>query len=327
MQLTVMVPGALVPAEFAVELAAALAAPALARLLARAERTGDATTPPKLASADWFAREFFGTEPPAPTAPYARAALTGAVDERQVWHADPIHVAVGRESLVIRDLGAEAPDADEADALIASANELCSEAGCELRRSGRAWFLSCARAWSMRPRPLAAMIGAALPLPAADEPDALHWNRLHNAIQMNWHPHPVNQARESSGRLAVNGLWLHGGGRWTPLARLRWPHVHSRDAALRGAADAAGAAVAAADDMPRADALLVWDDALPARARGDWPGWLDAMQAIDRRLAALPAARVELVLAGEQRLRQWRARPSDRFRLWRHLGLAPALAE
>jgi hypothetical protein len=282
---------------------------------------------PGLADADWFAREIFGTEPSAPTAPYARAALSGAVDERQTWHADPIHVAVGRESLIVRDLGVESPGEREADALIAAANELCAKAGCELQRVGTDWFLSCERAWSMRPLPLAAMIGASMPLPAADEADALHWSRLHNAIQMNWHEHPVNQARESSGRIAINGLWLHGGGHWAPLARLRWSRVHSQHAGVRGAASAAGAVVAPQDEAPQEDALLVWDDASAARRQMDWRVWLERMAAVDRRLSTLRAGPIELVLAGEQRLRQWHVRPTDRFRLWRRQTLAEALAE
>lgn len=327
MHLTVMVLGALVPAELVAELATSLTAPALTRLLARAERTADAAAAPGLAGSDWLAREVFGTAPPAPTAPYARAALSGSYDARQVWHADPVHIAVGRESLIVQELGAASPAPEEADALIAAASALCAEHGCDLQRAGSAWFLSNWHAWSMRPQPLAAMSGTPMPLPAAGETDALIWSRLHNAIQMVWHEHPVNQAREREGRPAINGLWLHGGGHWAPLAPLRWQRVHSRDAGLRGAARAAGAVDANEDEVPHEDALLVWDDALAARRQMDWQDWIAAMTTVDRRLAKLPAAGVELVLTGPQRRKQWSARPTDRFRLWRRHRFAEALAE
>lgn len=322
-----MVLGALVPAELVAELATSLTAPALTRLLARAERTADAAAAPGLAGSDWLAREVFGTAPPAPTAPYARAALSGSYDARQVWHADPVHIAVGRESLIVQELGAASPAPEEADALIAAASALCAEHGCDLQRAGSAWFLSNWHAWSMRPQPLAAMSGTPMPLPAAGETDALIWSRLHNAIQMVWHEHPVNQAREREGRPAINGLWLHGGGHWAPLAPLRWQRVHSRDAGLRGAARAAGAVDANEDEVPHEDALLVWDDALAARRQMDWQDWIAAMTTVDRRLAKLPAAGVELVLTGPQRRKQWSARPTDRFRLWRRHRFAEALAE
>jgi hypothetical protein len=42
--------------------------------------------------------------------------------------------------------------------------------------------------------------------------DARHYLKLINEVQMLMHSHPVNLARESDGRLAVNGLWLWGGG-------------------------------------------------------------------------------------------------------------------
>jgi hypothetical protein len=184
-----------------------------------------------------------------------------------------------------------------------------------------------AQSWSLRPPPLTAMAGAPLPLPDADSADALQWSRLHNAIQMRWHAHPVNDAREARGFPAVNGLWLHGGGTWKTLSRMPWLRIHSSRAELRGAALAAGLQAGALDSAPDCDALLVWDDALRARLNADWPAWLDAMASIDRRLAALPDAEFEVVFTGRQRLSQWRARPVDRLKLWRDHPLAEALAE
>ena len=179
----------------------------------------------------------------------------------------------------------------------------------------------------MTPRPLAAVIGRPLPI-APDEGDALLWSRMLNEIQMRWHTDPVNDAREARDLPAVNAIWLHGGGHWNPRPALRWTSVHSERAELRGAAAAAGAAVASADAPTTGDTLLVWDDAANSGASGDWPGWLTAMQRIDRLLATLPSsAHVELVLAGPRRTRTWIARPSDRYRFWRRTRLAEALAE
>jgi hypothetical protein len=215
----------------------------------------------------------------------------------------------------------------EADHLLESANELCANALCELRRVGSEWFMMSAQHWLLRPPPLTAMAGAPLPLPDADSADALRWSRLHNAIQMRWHAHPVNEEREARGLPIVNGLWLHGGGTWKPLSRMSWPRVHSNRPDLRGAAHAAGAQAGTHNTVPDGDALLVWDNALQACLSADWPAWLAAMANIDRRLAALPDAEFELVLSGRHRLRQWRARPIDRLKLWRNHSLAEVLAE
>ena len=36
------------------------------------------------------------------------------------------------------------------------------------------------------------------------------------------------------------------------------------------------------DAAPDSDALLMWDDALPARSNDDWPAWLEAMARVER---------------------------------------------
>jgi hypothetical protein len=330
MRLTLMLTGALTPTPLAAELGAALNAPTLGRIVARATPVGEWSASDEVPAPDdhWLAREVFGTHGRAPTAPYAWAALTGRHETSQtIWRAEPIHIALGRESLIVHSLHDSPLMETEADQLLAAANELCADAQCELQRVGSEWFMLSAQSWSLRPPPLTAMAGAPLPLPDSNSADALHWSRLHNAIQMRWHAHPVNEAREARGLPIINGLWLHGGGTWKPLSRMPWPRVHSHRPDLRGAALAAGALAGTGDTAPDSDALLVWDDALRACLNADWPAWLAAMASIDRRLAALPDAEFELVLSGHHRLKQWRARRADRLKLWRNHSLAEVLAE
>ena len=146
---------------------------------------------------DWLERHVFGD---GPTAPYAWADLTGQRETVQtIWHADPIHLGIGRESVIIGSL-AEDPLSDaEADALIAAANESLGDAA-RLSRVGLHWFLHARNAWSLAPPPLAAVVGRPFAARAALSDDELRWNRLHNAVQMTWHAHPVNEAREASAR-------------------------------------------------------------------------------------------------------------------------------
>lgn len=325
-----MLPGALTPAPLATELASALQAPTLGRIVARARPAGEPLSSGDAPAPDdhWLAREVFQTHGHAPTAPYALANLTGCRETTQmVWRADPIHIAIGRDSLIVQPLHDAVLPESEADQLLAAANEVCADVQCELQRIGTEWFMRSAQPWSLRQPPLTAMAGSPLPLPDADSADVLRWSRLHNAIQMRWHAHPVNAAREVRGVPIANGLWLHGGGTWKPLAQMPWPRVHSSRPDLRGAAEAAGARTGREDSAPDSDALLVWDDAQWAGLNADWPAWLAAMARIDRRLAALPDAEFEIVLSGRHRLRHWRARPVDRLKLWRNHSLAEVLAE
>jgi hypothetical protein len=329
MHLTAVVPGSLVPAPLAAELTASLQAPTLARLLRGSSAASESTSAPGLADATWLAREVYGVPPPAPTAPYAWAALVGSRDAQlHLWQADPVHIAIGRDSLIVQDLGNAMPSEAEANALITAANETLRPAGCTLQRKGAWWFLRADRAWTMTPRPLSAVLGQPLPVTRADDGDALHWSRLLNEIQMRWHADPVNRDREAQGLPVINSLWLHGGGTWRSRTPLRWPRVHTQRFDLQGLAIAAGATIAKPDDAVNGDALLVWDDALAFAREADWSGWLVAMRAIDCRLASLPpSATLELVMTGRERIRVRCARPSDRYCFWRRTALAQALTE
>ena len=104
--------------------------------------------------------------------------------------------------------------------------------------------------------------------------------------------------------------------------------MYSERVELHGVATAAGATSARVTDTVTDNALLVWDDALPAARQHDWRAWLESMSVIDRRLATLPAFQtLELVLTGRRQLCSWIAQPSDRLKLWRSTPLVKAMAE
>lgn len=324
MRLTVLLTGSRVPADIADSVVPHLEAPTLGRLLARGRRREPAVSATGDAAHAWLAQKVCGDDNP-PTASYAWADLTGEhVLDGTIWHADPIHIAVGRESLLVEPLTDESPSEAEADALIEAANASLGDAA-RIVRAGTQWFLRTAESWHLGTIPMSAAAGHSL-LPLAN-PDHLRWSRLHNSIQMSWHVHAINEARAESGQRTVGGVWLHGGGSWVAHDPLPWDAVHSDRPELRGLAVAAGAQARAATAPVTGDALLVWDDAATARRRQDWPAWLAAMIALDRRLATLPAAAMTLVLAGEAAADDWELHGSDRLRFWRAHRLADVLAE
>ena len=324
MQLTVMLTGSQLAADIAAPLVARLDAPTLERMLERGRKSEESISPRGMGAEDWLAHNVFGD---GVTAPYAWADLTGQREtEQTVWHADPIHLGIGRESVIIGSL-AEDPLSDaEADALIAAANESLGDAA-RLSRVGASWFLHAREAWQLEPLPLAAAVGRPFATRGSLSDDELHWNRLHNAVQMTWHAHPVNESREADSRPTAGGLWLHGGGKWKPRPPLPWPALHSDRPELRGAAASAGAEGRVASAPVTQDALLVWDEAAGPQRQQDWQAWLAAMCVLDRRLAALPPASLTLVLAGDTGTCTWKTRATDRLRFWRSHRLEMALRE
>jgi hypothetical protein len=325
MQVTLLVPGALLPREVVGALAEPLRATALAGWLARSRLAGDSEAASPAHHA-WLAEHLFRQALPLPTAPYAFAALAGRAPDGLLWQADPVHLELARDHLVLTPIAAP-PDAQETQALIDAANALLADAGLALVVQSDRWFLRATRPWDVRALPLAAVVGAPLHAVLPQGEDAPRWSRVLTEIQMTWHVHPVNEAREARGVPTVNGLWLHGGGRWAALAPPPFSSVLADAPEWRGAAQAAGAAAAAARDAPPDGALLVWSELLEPRLLHDWEGWLGALRAIDARCAALArASRIDLVLTGGNVVRRLHTRPADRIKLWRGRTLAEALA-
>ena len=325
MHFTLLVPGALVPGELAVALTASLDTPNLKTRLLRATLTGNSVSPRGSgAHFDWLANKLFSQPAPAPTGPYAYAQLAGAAAPVFVWHADPVHIQVARDHLMVQSLDHDAPTSKEASALIAVANEVLFDTGCELVNVGERWFLLSDRDWQIEAQPLAAVNEAAVEMPAGR--DAQIWNRLHNEIQITWHAHAVNAERESNGVRTINALWLHGGGRWKPLPPIGFGQVKSGAPEWQGAARAAGARGVPAGARSIDTALVVIDDAWVAKQRQDWGAWLQTMTAIDHMLVEHAGASIDLIFGGDT-LRAFRSQPSDRYKPWRRRTMAQAFTE
>jgi hypothetical protein len=326
MHFTLLVAGALLPDEMAVALTASLVTPTLKARLSRATLIEQRVSSFGGADAhlEWLANKLFGQPAPAPTAPYAYAHLASAAAPAFVWHADPVHIEVARDHLLVQSLAADAPSAEESGPLIAAANELASDSNCELVAVGQHWFLLSEHAWQINARPLAAVIESAVEMPGGR--DAQIWNRLHNEIQMAWHEHAVNEQREANGVRTINAIWLHGGGQWKPLPPIEFAQVQSDEPEWQGAAHAAGSRGLPAGARVADTALVVIDDALVSKQRQDWSAWLQAITAVDQALLEHPADSVDLILCGNT-LRKFQLRPFDRYKAWRRRTLAEALTE
>lgn len=187
----------------------------------------------------------------------------------------PAHWDVGREQIMLRDPAELALAEAESRALFAAAQPLFAELGWALHWAAPLrWYARHASLAELATATLDRVIGRNLDLWLPDRLAGAPVRRLQSEVQMLWHQHPVNAAREARGALAVNSFWLWG----------------------TGAAPAAASA-------PQAER----DDSLQAAWRAeDWAAWAEAWQALDaRRLAPLAeaAARgepVTLSLAGER---------------------------
>jgi hypothetical protein len=190
--------------------------PALEVLLARGRRS-DAGGEPMLLER-WL-RDAFGLD--GETLPAGALSLIAANRDpgTDSWlRADPVHLRLMRDHVLVMPAEALSVSREEADALCASLNE-------HFAGVMQVHALDPAR-WSAR------VLGKHLELEGAPALQAagrqLPLSRARDAelteIQMLLHAHPVNAAREARGEPAINSLWLWGSGR-AAKATSRWASV------------------------------------------------------------------------------------------------------
>ena len=271
------------------------------------------------ADRQWLMRCFGGDAAPLATAPYAwrtlGAADGGAPPDDDAWiaHCDPVHFALAPDHIRMLALDASPLRDDEAAALLALANEAAAPEGWRFAIRGGAWFLHSPESLRIDTVAPEAVFGRPVERRMPAGPDARRWRSVANEIQMRWHASPVNDAREERGAPAVNALWLHGGGRWAPLAASAIGRIRGGDAVVRGWMQAAQAT----DGVPgpaadAGDTVSIHSELQPAFRRQDWAAWLDALPALgtwlDREIAEVRsrgAREFELVLAGATQVRRY----------------------
>ena len=255
--------------------------PSLEFLLARGRATrGD----PR--SAESWLRDAFGLDSlPA-------GALSVAAPGAATWtRADPVHLRLLRDRVVI--VPAEAFDlpAEEAGALVEALNRHFGE--------GLAIEMHSAARWAARlAAPIAVPDEPALQVAGRAAEPGMQGGALLTEIQMVLHAHPVNEAREARGEPPVNSLWLWGAGAAPQHVQARWQSLTAGDPLVLGLARAAALrarppapATQWLDRVPEEGRHLVVLDALRA------PAALGDADALSRMLAALEEAWFAPVLA------------------------------
>jgi hypothetical protein len=237
---------------------------ALELLLARGRRSAGEAQP-----LERWVQEAFDLGEGAYPAGALTFAAQGADPGDDLWaRADPVHLRVIDDQLIVLPAEAFALRAEEASALCEALN--AHFAGMEFTAvQPQRW---CARLAKIdETRCALDVAGTALEAPKQEAP-------LLTEIQMVLHAHPVNEAREARGEPAVNSVWLWGGGR-APRARAPWQSVAADDPAVLGAARLANAR----------------QRALPRSARE----WLERLPQEGRHLAVLDSLRAPLALAAD----------------------------
>ncbi|CAG2153590.1 hypothetical protein LMG19282_04433 [Cupriavidus campinensis] len=273
-------------------------------------------------------------QPDAAQAPPA-ADLRRQEDGDQGWAClQPVHIHAARDHLVLMHPDQLEIRADEAAALRAAIDDLLRESGIALDAPHPArWYVADDVFGELEATTPVRATGRNIDIWLQAGARARDWRRLQNEIQMTWHDHPVNQAREAEGRLTINSVWLHGGGKLSLVNRLA-DAVLTDDPLLAGLALAGDSLLdpqpARFEEIAKADGhvMAMLDTAAEAHIAQDWGLWLERMHALDAQwftpvLAALADGRimgVTLVLGGENHYAEFTVRRADLRKFWRGMG-------
>lgn len=326
-QPTLIIPFALAPAEHARDLLATLRAPSLALLLshARAVRR-DAVEPyaPLLPHERWLSGN---QRDNSPAIAHTLMQQLGMSTEPGYWFVlEPAHFHVARDHLVLTDRRQLTLDDATSRTLFDAAHPLFDELGYTLRYGDARHWLLRADAWSeLRTCTTDAACGHNMDVWLPRGSGERDWRRLHNEVQMLWHTHAINDARELRGERRINALWLWGGSAGSDG---QVTQEHAQTAGLRALARCSLGQAAA--HMSNDEELCLLDALIQSALAGDWSGWLAAMAELDDNhikplLTQLKQGAIDgihLVLTDSTRIDEWRLRRSSMRKFWIRASLA-----
>ncbi|HKY01967.1 MAG TPA: hypothetical protein VJM53_05395, partial [Burkholderiales bacterium] len=210
--------------------------PALLETLAKGRRRRIETR-----NLDRWLLQAFGV-PEAGAAGYALRADGGDPGGASWLCADPCHLRVNRDRVMLADAYSFELSREEAEALVEALNAHFAGDGLTFYpMQPHRWYVRLNEPPIIESTPLAEVRGKDIDPYLPRGPEAMRWRGFLNEAQMLLHQHSVNEAREERGALPINSVWLWGEGpSASPTAR-PFQRVRGRSALAAGLALASGA--------------------------------------------------------------------------------------
>ena len=225
--------------------------------------------------------------------------------------ADPVHLKVGMDSMMLADSSLCALDPAEAEALAGHLNAHFGDRMPLVAADPHRWYVRTGSPPALQTHALPEVRGGSIQDCMPEGEDSSHWRALMNEVQMALHEHPVNEARESLGKLPVNSLWFWGPGTHQTPEGMPFDLVLADDPLARGLAASTNARAAGLPSdasnwldhqaLPLSGRVLIVLDALrPLAAYADAPAWSQEAGRLERAwfsplLAALRAGKLGML--------------------------------
>lgn len=257
--------------------------------------------------------------------------------------ADPVHLRFHHERIILADAGAFELGDDEARSLGEALNQEFGNRGHFHVADPRRWYIKLSSHEYYLAPPLSAVAGRRMEGDLPNEPQVPKLRSWLNEIQMFLHGHPINEARASLGRPAVNSLWLWGAGCLPDMGACSHDGVWSKDPLALGLARSCGIPAhprpecldaLLAHTAPKSDHLVVLDQLQGPVIYEDSKGWREAMIQLEANwFAPLKAAigknvsAVTLIAPTIYGLLTWEVKSNARWQFWRRSQSIAALAK
>ena len=231
MNLTLLVPNLFWPDISQPEIYNDLSTPYLEKLLSKSTSAHDSSHEMEA----WLCKAFNvekqqNSWPVAPIMLYADdPSLVNA--NKDFWmRADPVHLRIEQNHIMLADRQIFEIDEEEAKQLVQTINHNLSNYNFSLLplRPDR-WYIRLPSIPEIQTYTLNQVTCKNINnfLPTGDQ--SIIWHKIFNEIQMLLHEHPINQARESRGELAINSIWFWGGGHMPQSIQSSYAHVWSNN--------------------------------------------------------------------------------------------------
>ena len=171
---------------------------------------------------------------------YPVAAVTRLVDDSQdaqgTWiRADPVYLRSDPQSITLLDSAAFELPKHEALIFAAEVQDIFTSKNLLLQApKNTRWYIKLTQSPKLSTTPIHEVVGCntAKYLPVGE--DKTQWDQLSNEVQTVLHHCPLNQKRKERGELAINGLWIWGGGELPPPPKPVWTHVFGDEITTQG---------------------------------------------------------------------------------------------
>jgi hypothetical protein len=216
---------------------------------------------------------------------------TGNTSGDHLMRADPVHLRADQSSLRLFDSHSFTLTQDEADELVAAFNSFYAERGWHLEAPRpQRWYLSMRSEPGITTQAIGSVIGQSIDACLPRGEAAPHWHATMNEIQMLFHAHPVNAAREQRGEPVINSVWFWGGGAMPANVQTSAVRIATDHPLAMGLAQQAGASrmdvPANGDELLAAlgdgETLVVNDVLEGPKQYGDIESWLDGLLQLEQ---------------------------------------------